>query len=62
MSLKRPSYSRDRLTVIVAVLGAVLVAVGAWLLYPPVGVVVAGVECLTAAYVVRYLEVKSEVA
>ena len=41
-----------------ALLGAVAVAVGVALLSVPAGVVVAGVELLAAAYVVRYLEAR----
>lgn len=43
-----------------AVLGAVLLALGAGMLLPAAGVVVAGLELLAAAYVLRYLEAQRE--
>jgi hypothetical protein len=39
-----------------AILGALVIALGAGMVYLPAGVVVAGLELLAAAYVVRYLE------
>ena len=59
---KLPSYSHSRLSVLFALIGALLVAGGAWLVYPPAGVIVAGFAFVLGAYVVRYLEVKSEAA
>ncbi|EEV6961532.1 TPA: hypothetical protein HIT51_004509 [Escherichia coli] len=42
---------------LVGVLGALLLAYGAWLIYPPVGFVVAGVLCLFWSWLVaRYLD------
>ena len=41
-----------------ALLGAVAVAVGVALLSVPAGVVVAGVELIVAAYILRYLEAR----
>lgn len=45
-------------SVALAVLGAVLVVVGVALLSPAAAFITAGVLSITAAYVVRYLEVK----
>ena len=42
-----------------AVIGALLVALGALLIYPPAGLIAAGVESIIAAYVARYVEVQS---
>jgi hypothetical protein len=44
------------LALLLALLGAVALAAGAALLLPAAGLIVAGVELLAAAYVVRYLE------
>ncbi|MGG5038569.1 hypothetical protein [Escherichia coli] len=45
------------LTPLVGVLGALLLAYGAWLIYPPAGFVVAGVLCLCWSWLVaRYLD------
>ena len=42
---------------LVGVLGALLLAYGAWLIYPPAGFVVAGVLCLCwSGLVARYLD------
>lgn len=42
---------------LVGVLGALLLAYGAWLIYPPVGFVVAGALCLFWSWLVaRYLD------
>ncbi|EFG6899340.1 TPA: hypothetical protein ACF2VJ_004151 [Escherichia coli] len=42
---------------LVGVLGALLLAYGAWLIYPPAGFVVAGVLCLLWSWLVaRYLD------
>jgi hypothetical protein len=49
-------------TLLLAVLGALVVAVGVALIYPPAGVIVAGLELLAAAYVIRYLEARREVS
>lgn len=46
------------MAVILAVLGALLVAAGAGLWNVPVGLVVAGAECLGGAYVITYLKAK----
>lgn len=43
---------------LLAVFGALAVAVGAGMAYLPAGVIAAGVEALAAAYVVRYLEAR----
>ena len=47
-------------SLILAVLGAVAVVVGVGLLSVPAGVIAAGVVAVSAAYVIRYLEVSSE--
>ena len=45
------------LTPLVGVLGALLLAYGAWLIYPPAGFVVAGALCLRWSWLVaRYLD------
>ncbi|EHX32908.1 putative membrane protein [Escherichia coli DEC12C] len=45
------------LTPLVGVLGVLLLAYGAWLIYPPAGFVVAGVLCLCWSWLVaRYLD------
>lgn len=49
------------LTVLLAVAGALAVAVGVGMLLLPAGVITAGVEALAAAYVIRYLEARREV-
>jgi uncharacterized membrane-anchored protein YitT (DUF2179 family) len=41
--------------VLLAVVGAVLVAVGVGLVYVPAGLIAGGVECVAAAYVITYL-------
>jgi hypothetical protein len=43
------------MAVVLAVVGAVLAATGVALVYLPAGLIVAGVECVAAAYVVTYL-------
>jgi hypothetical protein len=45
--------------VILAVIGAVLVSVGAGLWNLPAGLVTAGVQCLAAAYVTTYLKARA---
>jgi hypothetical protein len=42
--------------VLLAVLGAVVVAVGVGMVYLPAGVIVAGLELVGASYVFGYLE------
>ena len=49
------------MTLLLAVLGAVAVAAGVGWIYPPAGLIAAGVELLVAAYVIRYLEARREV-
>ncbi|MCJ3024296.1 hypothetical protein LLF05_05870 [Escherichia coli] len=45
------------LTPLVGVLGALLLAYGAWLIYPPAGFVVGGALCLCWSWLVaRYLD------
>ena len=56
----RSLFTRDLLAVVLAVLGAGLLVAGVWLMYLPAGVVLAGVCCVAAAYLIRYLEVQSE--
>lgn len=46
--------------VALAVLGALAIAVGVGMVFLPAGVIVAGVEALAAAYVIRYLEARRE--
>lgn len=43
---------------LLALLGAVAVAAGAGLVFMPAGVVVGGVEALTAAYMIQYWEAR----
>lgn len=51
------------LTPLVGVLGVLLLAYGAWLIYPPAGFVVAGVLCLCWSWLVaRYLDRSHRVA
>jgi len=47
------------MALILAVLGAVLVACGTGLWSLPAGVVTAGLECLAAAYVATYLKARA---
>ena len=49
-------------TVLLAVLGAAAIAVAAFLMSVPLGLLVAGVEAVSAAYVIRYLEARREAA
>jgi len=44
------------MALILAILGAVLLAAGVALVYPPAGLIVAGLSLLAAAYIRRYLE------
>lgn len=44
---------------ILAVLGVLLVSSGAVLWSPPVGLAVAGGQCIAAAYVVSYLKART---
>lgn len=46
------------MALILAVLGAVLVAVGFGFVYMPVGLIVAGGEALAGAYVILYLKAR----
>ncbi len=48
------------LSLLSAVLGAVLIVAGVAVVYLPAGLIVGGVVLVTAAYVARYLEVQSE--
>jgi hypothetical protein len=58
--MTRSSSTRSTAVIsFLAALGAVLLVVGAALVYPPAGFIVAGVAALSAAYVVRFLEVQS---
>lgn len=43
---------------VLAVLGAIVVAVGAAMVFVPAGVIVAGLELLAAGYVRRYIETR----
>lgn len=49
------------MTLLLAILGALAVAVGTGLVFLPAGLIVAGLELLAAAYVIRYLEARREV-
>jgi hypothetical protein len=49
------------LVVVLAVLGGLAVAAGVGLVFLPAGLIVAGLELLAAAYVIRYLGVRREV-
>jgi hypothetical protein len=51
-----------RFTAALAVAGAVAVAIGAGLIYLPAGLIVSGIELLTGAYVLAYLEARREAA
>lgn len=42
-----------------AILGALLLAAGAALIYLPAGLIVAGTTCIAAAYIRKYLEAAS---
>lgn len=44
-----------RIPAVLAVLGALAIAVGVGLMSLPAGVIAGGVECLAGAYVVSYL-------
>lgn len=46
--------------VMLALLGAALIAVGVGLIFLPAGVIVGGIELVAAAYVIRYLEAQHE--
>lgn len=46
------------LALVLALLGALAVVVGAAMVYVPAGVVVAGVEFLSAAYAIGYREAR----
>lgn len=46
------------MALILAAVGALLIAAGCALVFPPAGVVVAGVELVCAGYVVRFLQAK----
>lgn len=59
MSRSLWSELRVRRAPILAVLGAVLFAVGVALIYPPAGLIVAGFSLVTAGYIDRYMEVQS---
>lgn len=48
--------------VLLAVAGVTAVAVAAFLVSLPLGLLVAGVEAMAAAYVIRYLEARREAA
>lgn len=50
------------MTLLLAVLGALAVAVGVGMLNLPAGLIAAGVEAIVAAYVIRYLEARREVS
>lgn len=62
----RPVRSAGRMAlklyVALAIVGAVLVAVGAGLIFLPVGLIVAGGESLAGAYVGVYLQAKGSAA
>ncbi|HEU4543068.1 MAG TPA: hypothetical protein VFR23_18195 [Jiangellaceae bacterium] len=49
-------------TVALAVLGATAIAVAAFMVAVPLGLLAAGVEAISAAYVIRYLEARREAA
>lgn len=51
-----------KLVVLLAVLGALAVAVGVGMLNIPAGVIVVGLEAMAAAYVIRYLEARREIS
>jgi len=51
-----------RLAAVLAVVGMLAVATGVGLIYLPAGVIVGGLECVTAAYVIGYLEARREAA
>lgn len=51
-----------RLAVILAILGALVLATGAGMAYLPAGLIVGGLELLAAAYIVGYLEARRATA
>jgi ABC-type phosphate transport system permease subunit len=50
------------LSIALALAGALAVAVAAFLVALPLGLLIAGFEAVLAAYVIRYLEARREVA
>jgi predicted PurR-regulated permease PerM len=50
------------LSIALAITGVVAVAIAAFLVALPLGLLVAGVEAMAAAYVIRYLEARREAA
>lgn len=51
-----------KLSVPLALAGVIAIAVAAFLVSLPLGLLVAGVEAIAAAYVTRYLEARREAA
>lgn len=47
-----------RLVVTLAVLGVLAIATGVGLIYPPAGLITAGLEMLAGCYVVQYLRAR----
>lgn len=47
-----------RFALLLALLGAVLVAAGVAWVYPPAGVITAGVEAIAVAYMIQYWEAR----
>jgi ABC-type phosphate transport system permease subunit len=50
------------LSIILALVGTLAVATAAFLVALPLGLLVAGLEAVLAAYVIRYLEARREAA
>jgi hypothetical protein len=47
-----------RLPIVLAILGALIVAAGTAAVYVPAGIILAGLEFLGAAYLIAYLEAR----
>jgi hypothetical protein len=47
------------MAVILAAIGAVLVALGGAIVHPALGLMLAGAECVAAAYLVQYFKARS---
>lgn len=57
--LKLPSYSRNRLGILLCLLGVLCAVVSAWMIYPPAGIAVAALSLLLAGYITLYLEARN---
>jgi hypothetical protein len=50
------------LAAVLAVLGVLVIAAGAWMVLPAAGVIVGGLELVASAYVIGYLEARRAVS